>query len=177
MRRRTEYDPVTKYCLVRSKGNYGLLRIATPSEGSHLVLSGEKRHIHGEHIRAFIIVDVQPTFCEGGALPVIWRHAVVSAVKPLGEVHRGDYQLIKMTVTAHDRARTSPKRRISWTRGLRTAWRGTTRPSASGVANERDDGRRAARAPPPFRGNDRGRQDAGGGAAAPPASPRLMSPG
>ena len=36
--------------------------------------------------RALIIVDVQPTFCEGGALPVTGGNAVAEAVAAYGPV-------------------------------------------------------------------------------------------
>jgi len=35
--------------------------------------------------RALIIVDVQPTFCEGGALPVTGGNAVAEAAAPHAE--------------------------------------------------------------------------------------------
>ena len=51
--------------------------------------------------RALIIVDVQPTFCEGGALPVTGGNAVAEAVAAYVEAHRGDYQLIATTQDWH----------------------------------------------------------------------------
>ena len=51
--------------------------------------------------RALIIVDVQPTFCEGGALPVTGGNAVAEAVAAYVEAHRGDYQLIVTTQDWH----------------------------------------------------------------------------
>ena len=51
--------------------------------------------------RALIIVDVQPTFCEGGALPVTGGNAVAEAVAAYVEAHRGEYQLIVTTQDWH----------------------------------------------------------------------------
>ena len=51
--------------------------------------------------RALIIVDVQPTFCEGGALPVTGGNAVAEAVAAYVEAHRGEYQLIATTQDWH----------------------------------------------------------------------------
>ena len=44
--------------------------------------------------RALIIVDVQPTFCEGGALPVTGGNAIAEAVAAYVDAHRDEYQLI-----------------------------------------------------------------------------------
>ena len=51
--------------------------------------------------RALIIVDVQPTFCEGGALPVEGGNAVAQAVARFVDDHRGDYALIATTQDWH----------------------------------------------------------------------------
>lgn len=51
--------------------------------------------------RALIVVDVQPTFCEGGALPVAGGNAVAEAVARFVEAHRGDYALIATTQDWH----------------------------------------------------------------------------
>ena len=50
--------------------------------------------------RALIIVDVQPTFCEGGALPVTGGNAIAEAVAAYVEAHRDEYQLIVTTQDA-----------------------------------------------------------------------------
>ena len=47
--------------------------------------------------RALIIVDVQPTFCEGGALPVTGGNAIAEAVAAYVDAHRDEYQLIVTT--------------------------------------------------------------------------------
>lgn len=51
--------------------------------------------------RALIIVDVQPTFCEGGALPVEGGNAVAQAVARFVDDHRGDYAIIATTQDWH----------------------------------------------------------------------------
>ena len=51
--------------------------------------------------RALIIVDVQPTFCEGGALPVTGGNAVAEAVAAYVDAHRNEYQLIVTTQDWH----------------------------------------------------------------------------
>ena len=51
--------------------------------------------------RALIIVDVQPTFCEGGALPVTGGNAVAEAVAAYVDAHRDEYQLIVTTQDWH----------------------------------------------------------------------------
>ena len=51
--------------------------------------------------RALIIVDVQPTFCEGGALPVTGGNAVAVAVAAYVDAHRDEYQLIVTTQDWH----------------------------------------------------------------------------
>ena len=82
--------------------------------------------------RALIIVDVQPTFCEGGALPVTGGNAVAEAVAAYVEAHRGDYQLIATTQDWHiDPGAHFSETPVSWTRGPRTAWRARTRPSCT----------------------------------------------
>jgi nicotinamidase/pyrazinamidase len=49
--------------------------------------------------RALLIVDVQPTFCEGGELPVEGGNAVAQRVADYLRAHRDDYAL---TVTSQD---------------------------------------------------------------------------
>lgn len=51
--------------------------------------------------RALIVVDVQPTFCEGGALPVTGGNAVAEAVAAFAETHRGEYALVATTQDWH----------------------------------------------------------------------------
>ncbi|MDR1798464.1 MAG: isochorismatase family protein [Bifidobacteriaceae bacterium] len=51
--------------------------------------------------RALIIVDVQPTFCEGGELPVAGGNAVAEAIAEFLESHRLDYDLIVTTQDWH----------------------------------------------------------------------------
>ena len=51
--------------------------------------------------RALIIVDVQPTFCEGGALPVTGGNAIAEAVAAYVDAHRNEYQLIVTTQDWH----------------------------------------------------------------------------
>jgi len=50
---------------------------------------------------ALIIVDVQPTFCEGGALPVSGGNAVAERVAAYVTAHRGDYALVVTTQDWH----------------------------------------------------------------------------
>lgn len=51
--------------------------------------------------RALIVVDVQPTFCEGGALPVEGGNAVAEAIARFAADHRADYELIATTQDWH----------------------------------------------------------------------------
>ncbi|MDO4900925.1 isochorismatase family protein [Actinomyces sp.] len=51
--------------------------------------------------RALIIVDVQSTFCEGGALPVFGGNAVAERVAAYAAAHRGDYDLVVTTQDWH----------------------------------------------------------------------------
>ena len=51
--------------------------------------------------RALIIVDVQPTFCEGGALPVTGGNAVAERIAAYLSSHRGDYDLVVTTQDWH----------------------------------------------------------------------------
>ncbi len=51
--------------------------------------------------RALLVVDVQPTFCEGGALPVAGGNAVAEAVAAYAAAHRGDYDLVVTTQDWH----------------------------------------------------------------------------
>src|SRR5699024_12053718 len=51
--------------------------------------------------RALLVVDVQPTFCEGGALGVEGGNAVAEAVAAYAAEHRGDYSLVVTTQDWH----------------------------------------------------------------------------
>ena len=51
--------------------------------------------------RALIIIDVQPTFCEGGELPVEGGNAVARRVAEHVAAHRGDYALVATTQDWH----------------------------------------------------------------------------
>lgn len=51
--------------------------------------------------RALVIVDVQPTFCEGGALPVPGGNAVAEAIAAFVAAHRGAYDLLITTQDWH----------------------------------------------------------------------------
>lgn len=51
--------------------------------------------------RALIVVDVQPTFCEGGALAVDGGNAVAEAIAAFAETRRGDYALVATTQDWH----------------------------------------------------------------------------
>jgi nicotinamidase/pyrazinamidase len=50
---------------------------------------------------ALIVVDVQPTFCEGGELPVAGGNAVAERVAAHAAAHRRDYTLIATTQDWH----------------------------------------------------------------------------
>ena len=51
--------------------------------------------------RALLVVDVQPTFCEGGALAVAGGDAVAEAVATFAAHHRGNYALVVTTQDWH----------------------------------------------------------------------------
>ncbi|WP_019148958.1 isochorismatase family protein [Timonella senegalensis] len=51
--------------------------------------------------RALIVVDVQPTFCEGGALGVEGGNAVAERIAEFARVHRNEYTLIATTQDWH----------------------------------------------------------------------------
>lgn len=55
---------------------------------------------HTRH-RALLVVDVQPTFCEGGALGVPGGNAVASAIAAYAQAHRSDYDLVATTQDWH----------------------------------------------------------------------------
>src|SRR5690606_31574890 len=51
--------------------------------------------------RALLVVDVQPTFCEGGALGVEGGHAVAERVAEHARARRADYDLVVTTQDWH----------------------------------------------------------------------------
>jgi len=51
--------------------------------------------------RALLVVDVQPTFCEGGALPVVGGNEVAHAVARYAAQHRARYDLVATTQDWH----------------------------------------------------------------------------
>lgn len=51
--------------------------------------------------RALLVVDVQPTFCEGGALGVEGGHAVAEAVAAYAAANRDTYDLVVTTQDWH----------------------------------------------------------------------------
>lgn len=51
--------------------------------------------------RALLVVDVQPTFCEGGALPVAGGNAVAEAIAAWARDERGRYALVVTTQDWH----------------------------------------------------------------------------
>ncbi|PFG44254.1 nicotinamidase/pyrazinamidase [Isoptericola jiangsuensis] len=51
--------------------------------------------------RALIVVDVQPTFCEGGELPVDGGNQVAADVAAYAAAHRGRYDLVVTTQDWH----------------------------------------------------------------------------
>ncbi|TNC19996.1 isochorismatase family protein [Georgenia sp. 311] len=51
--------------------------------------------------RALVVVDVQPTFCEGGALPVAGGNAVARAIAEYTAAHRDRYALVVTTQDWH----------------------------------------------------------------------------
>lgn len=51
--------------------------------------------------RALLVVDVQPTFCEGGALPVAGGNAVAEAIAAWARDERGRYAVVVTTQDWH----------------------------------------------------------------------------
>ena len=51
--------------------------------------------------RALIVVDVQPTFCEGGALAVEGGHAVATRIAAYAAAHRSEYDAVVTTQDWH----------------------------------------------------------------------------
>lgn len=54
-----------------------------------------------EPSRALVVVDAQPTFCEGGALPSPGANAVCEAIARFAAEHRADYALVVTTQDWH----------------------------------------------------------------------------
>ena len=51
--------------------------------------------------RALLVVDVQPTFCEGGSLPVTGGNAVAESIARFAATHRDRYALVVTTQDWH----------------------------------------------------------------------------
>ena len=51
--------------------------------------------------RALLVVDVQPTFCEGGALPVEGGNATAESIAAYAAAHRDRYDLVVTTQDWH----------------------------------------------------------------------------
>lgn len=57
--------------------------------------------VTGTPHRALLVVDVQPTFCEGGALPVTGGNATAQAIADYAAAHRDRYALVVTTQDWH----------------------------------------------------------------------------
>ena len=65
-------------------------------------MSNEQPNGPGDRARrALIVVDVQPTFCEGGALAVTGGNAVAERIAAYASTHRDDYALVVTTQDWH----------------------------------------------------------------------------
>ena len=65
-------------------------------------MSNEQPNGPGDRVRrALIVVDVQPTFCEGGALAVTGGNAVAERIAAYVSAHRDDYALVITTQDWH----------------------------------------------------------------------------
>ena len=65
-------------------------------------MSNEQPNGPGDRVRrALIVVDVQPTFCEGGALAVTGGNAVAERIAAYVSAHRNDYALVVTTQDWH----------------------------------------------------------------------------
>ena len=65
-------------------------------------MSNEQPNGPGDRLRrALIVVDVQPTFCEGGALAVTGGNAVAERIAAYVSAHRDDYALVITTQDWH----------------------------------------------------------------------------
>lgn len=51
--------------------------------------------------RALLLVDVQPTFCEGGALPILGGNACAQRIANYVNTHKNDYDLLITTQDWH----------------------------------------------------------------------------
>lgn len=86
----------------------------------------------GSMKRALIIVDVQPTFCEGGALAVEGGNAVAERIAAFVAGHRDAYDYIATTQDWHiDPGAHFSETPTSWTRGRPTAWPAPRRPNCT----------------------------------------------
>ncbi|MEE6281365.1 isochorismatase family protein [Georgenia sunbinii] len=54
-----------------------------------------------DQTRALLVVDAQPTFCEGGALPSPGANAVCEAIADFVAAHRSEYALVVTTQDWH----------------------------------------------------------------------------
>ena len=72
--------------------------------------------------RALIVVDVQPTFCEGGELGVQGGNAVAERIADYVNARRSEYAYIATTQDWHiEPGTTGPNILISWIPGRCTA--------------------------------------------------------
>ena len=73
--------------------------------------------------KALIIVDVQPTFCEGGELGVAGGNAVAERIADYVNAHRGEYEYIATTQDWHIEpgSHWSEQNPTMWIRGPCTA--------------------------------------------------------
>ncbi|MEK8227807.1 isochorismatase family protein [Oerskovia sp. M15] len=69
------------------------------------------QHRHHPSGRALIVVDVQPTFCEGGELAVEGGNAVAGAIAAFAAEHRAGYDLVVTTQDWHVDPGTTSRRR------------------------------------------------------------------
>jgi nicotinamidase/pyrazinamidase len=70
--------------------------------GAHQAMDGGENECKaGRMTRALLVVDVQPTFCEGGALPVEGGNAVAQAIAEFATARRGEYDLVVTTQDWH----------------------------------------------------------------------------
>ncbi|CAL8975966.1 Nicotinamidase/pyrazinamidase [Cellulomonas sp. T2.31MG-18] len=74
--------------------------------------------VTGTPRRALLVVDVQPTFCEGGALPVTGGNATAQAIADYAASHRDRYALVVTTQDWH----ANPGRHFSETPDFVDTW-------------------------------------------------------
>jgi nicotinamidase/pyrazinamidase len=75
-----------------------------PNERSHLYVDPDDTHAGQPSMptrRALIVVDVQPTFCEGGELPVTGGNAVASNLADYLRAEHGEYAALITTQDWH----------------------------------------------------------------------------